>query len=261
MAAARGLRVLDATCPLVTKVHLEAVRFAGQGRSVILIGHQGHDEVTGIVGEAPGHVQIVSSVKDAEEVVVANPEEVAVITQTTLSIDDTRQIMEVLKRRFPRVVTPTREDICYATQNRQMAVKILAERVDAILVLGSANSSNSLRLQEVAQAVGARAYLIEDSNAIQPEWIEGLKCLGLTAGASTPENLVEETISYFSGLDGWEIEELKVAHERMTFTLPIDPPREQLVRLTRSLAGDIGFHQLGPTLRDRQATTVDRWWL
>jgi 4-hydroxy-3-methylbut-2-enyl diphosphate reductase len=228
-AAARRLKVIDATCPLVTKVHLEALRFAKEGRTIILIGHQGHDEVIGTMGEVPDHIRLVGSAEEAERVEVRDPERVAAITQTTLGVDDTREIIDILKRRFPKLVTPSSDDICYATQNRQTAVRVLAREADVILVLGSANSSNSQRLREVGESVGARSYLIEDAAHIVPAWLEGARCVGVTAGASAPEHLVQEVIEYFRALGVREIREVNAVDERVTFA----PPPELVADMPR----------------------------
>jgi 4-hydroxy-3-methylbut-2-enyl diphosphate reductase len=219
-AAAKGLRVIDATCPLVTKVHLEALKFAREGRWIILVGHSGHDEVIGTMGHAPGQMALVGSVEEAEQVQVPDPERVAVITQTTLSIDDTIEIVAVLKRRFPRAVFPPKDDICYATQNRQMAVKEMAGSVDLLLVIGSPNSSNSMRLVEVAQAVGVRAYLIDDISEIDPRWLEGVRTVGITAGASAPEHLVQQAVEFFKPMGISRVEELDGIREDVVFALP-----------------------------------------
>jgi 4-hydroxy-3-methylbut-2-enyl diphosphate reductase len=227
-AEAKHLRVIDATCPLVTKVHVEAVRFAGEGRSIILVGHAGHDEIVGTMGEAPECTQLVSSVEEAEKVQVSDPDRVAVTTQTTLGVDDTREIIDVLRRRFPKLVSPPSDDICYATQNRQWAVKLLAEEAEVILVLGSDNSSNSRRLREVAEMSGARAYLIEDASKIDPAWLDEVQCVGITAGASAPEHLVQEVVAYFKERGVEQVEEIEPVEEKVTFT----PPSE----LARALA-------------------------
>ena len=219
-AAERRLKVLDGTCPLVTKVHMEGLRYAQEGYSIILIGHRDHDEVAGTLGEAPDAMQLISSVEEAQSVKVKDSNKVAVITQTTLSLDDTREILETLRRRFPTLVTPAKDDICYATQNRQNAVKEMAKRVDLILVLGSRNSSNANRLCEVAREAGARAFLIDDPSEIQTEWLAGAKAVGVTAGASTPEELVQKTMDYLQSLGAHEIEELRVAEESVYFPLP-----------------------------------------
>ena len=219
-AAAKHLQVIDATCPLVTKVHIEALRFAKEGRSIILVGHAGHDEIVGTMGEAPQSTQLVSNVEEAEKVQVADPERVALTTQTTLGVDDTRDIIDVLRRRFPKLASPSSDDICYATQNRQWAVKLLAKQADLILVLGSDNSSNSRRLREVAEMSGARAYLIEDASKIDPAWLENVQSVGITAGASAPEHLVQDVVAYFKDRGVVEFEEIEPVEEKVTFTPP-----------------------------------------
>ena len=218
----RGLRVIDATCPLVTKVHLEVERYANEGRTVVLVGHAGHEEVKGTFGVAPGKVVLVGSVEEAEKVQLPDPDRVAAVTQTTLSIDDTRDILEVLKRRFPKMATPKTDDICYATQNRQNAVKELVQLSEAILVVGSKQSSNANRLVEVAKMRGARAFLVDSIADVEPEMMAGVKSLGLTASASSPEWLVEEIIGAFKNR-GAEVELLSVAKERVHFPLPMTP--------------------------------------
>src|SRR5256712_2153309 len=185
-AARRGLRAIDATCPLVTKVHLEAIRYARENYSIILIGHEDHDEVIGTLGEAPRRIFVIDSVAEVEKLKVPNPEKIAYLTQTTLSVDDTRDVIEALRRRFPRIVGPSRDDICYATQNRQAAVKTVAGDVDVLLVIGAANSSNSIRLVEVSQSTGTRAYLINDIRDVRREWLEGAQRIGVTAGGAAP---------------------------------------------------------------------------
>jgi 4-hydroxy-3-methylbut-2-en-1-yl diphosphate reductase len=224
-AAARGLRVIDATCPLVTKVHLEAVRFRNEGRSIILVGHKGHEEVAGTMGEVPGHVQLVGAPEEAERVEVPDPDRVAVVTQTTLGVDDANAIIDVLRRRFPKLVAPSSDDICYATQNRQTGVKSLAQRAGLVLVLGSDNSSNSQRLREVAVDCGARAHLIDNASEIDPAWLEGIECVGVTAGASVPEHLVEAVVGYFQQLGVTEVEEVEAVEERVTFAPPAELAR------------------------------------
>ncbi len=220
MAAARYLQVVDATCPLVTKVHLEAIRFAREGLSIILVGHAGHDEIVGTMGEVPEHIQLVGSVEEAEKVEVRNPDRIAVTTQTTLGVDDTREIIDVLKRRFPKLVTPSSDDICYATQNRQTAVKLLAKEADLVLVIGSDNSSNTRRLREVAEMSGARAFLIEDASKIDPAWLTGVGTVAITAGASAPEHLVQEVLAYFKNLGVSDVSEIEAVEETVTFTPP-----------------------------------------
>lgn len=225
-AAAKRLKVVDATCPLVTKVHQEAIRFAKEGRSIILVGHEGHEEVIGTMGEVPDHIQLVGSVEEAERIQVADTDRVAVTTQTTLGVDDAQEIIDVLKRRFPKLVTPTSDDICYATQNRQTAVKLVAKEADLVLVLGSHNSSNSRRLKEVAEGAGARAYLIEDASEIEPDWLKGAQCVAVTAGASAPEHLVQEVMAYFKAIGVEQIEEVEAIEEKVTFAPPSELVRD-----------------------------------
>ncbi|HYS16676.1 MAG TPA: 4-hydroxy-3-methylbut-2-enyl diphosphate reductase [Candidatus Binatia bacterium] len=218
-ARRRGLRAIDATCPLVTKVHLEAIRYARENYSIVLIGHQDHDEVIGTLGEAPDRIFVVASAAEAERLEVPNPDKVAYLTQTTLSVDDTRDVIEALRRKFPRIVGPSRNDICYATQNRQAAVKRLANDVDLLLVIGSANSSNAIRLVEVARTAGTRAYLINDVGDISSEWLEQAQRIGITAGASTPEVLVTQTVEALRG-QGVSVREVHVVEEDVRFALP-----------------------------------------
>jgi 4-hydroxy-3-methylbut-2-enyl diphosphate reductase len=229
-AAGRGLKVIDATCPLVTKVHHEAVRYAVEDRPIVLVGHEGHDEVIGTMGHAPEHIHLISSAAEAETLSVAAPDRVAVITQTTLSLDDTSAVVDVLRRRFPHILAPAKDDICYATQNRQLAVKALAGRTSVILVIGSRNSSNSNRLAEVARAQGARAHLIDDISQIEPAWLEGVDCLGITAGASAPEYLVDELVQYFRAQGVTEIEEISAVTEEVSFALPPELVRNRALR-------------------------------
>lgn len=219
-ADAKGLTAIDATCPLVTKVHREAITFARDGYTILLVGHAGHQEVVGTMGEAPDRIRLVETVEDVATVVVENPEKVAVITQTTLSIDDTAAVIDAIQARFPTVVFPPKEDICYATTNRQRAVKALATQVDLVLVIGSHNSSNSRRLAEVSQACGARAYLIDDVQAIDTRWFTQTTRVGITAGASAPERLVQEVVDYFRAQGVQTIEELAVVPESVSFGLP-----------------------------------------
>jgi 4-hydroxy-3-methylbut-2-enyl diphosphate reductase len=219
-AAQRRLRVIDATCPLVTKVHVEALRYAREGFEILLIGHRGHVEVEGTLGHAPDRMRLVETVADAERVAVRDPERVAVVTQTTLSVDDTREILEAIRRRFPKVRAPSKDDICYATQNRQTAVKELARRSDVVLVIGSHASSNANRLKEVAENEGSLARLIEDAGGIDPAWVASAACVGLTAGASTPESLVQEAIERLQGLGFRSVRDLTTATEHITFPLP-----------------------------------------
>lgn len=235
-AQARGLKVIDATCPLVTKVHNEAIKFAREGRSIVLVGHEGHDEVIGTMGEAPQAITLIGSEEQVEALQVLDPTKVAVITQTTLSVDETTGIVEALKQRFPHLAFPPSEDICYATTNRQTALKALAAQVDLILALGSQNSSNSKRLIEVAQGVGVQAYLIDDVSEIQPEWLEGAQAIGVTAGASAPEHLVQGVVSYFKELGVTDIEEIEPIKEEVNFALPKELVRDRahLLEATKS---------------------------
>ena len=218
-AQRRGLRVIDATCPLVTKVHLEAIRYAREGYSIILIGHEDHDEVIGTLGEAPDRILVVDSVEEVERLELPDPDKVAYLTQTTLSVDDTRDVIEALRRKFPKIVGPSRDDICYATQNRQTAVKRLVDDVDVLLVIGAANSSNAKRLVEVAQTAGTRAYLINDVGDIRSEWLVDSPRIGITAGASTPEILVTQAVEARRG-EGVKVREVHVVEEDVRFALP-----------------------------------------
>ncbi|PYY11622.1 MAG: 4-hydroxy-3-methylbut-2-enyl diphosphate reductase [Acidobacteria bacterium] len=218
---ARKLKVIDATCPLVTKVHVEAIKFAKQGNSLILVGHRDHDEIIGTLGEAPDVTQVVSSPAEVEKVHVPDPERVAYLTQTTLSLDEAKDIIEALKRKFPKIHGPHAQDICYATENRQIAVKNVAPQADLLLVVGSENSSNSNRLVEVATRLETPAYLIENFRAIRPEWLEDVKTVALTAGASAPECLVEEVVEYLSTKEGFNrVEEVEIMAENVRFGLP-----------------------------------------
>jgi 4-hydroxy-3-methylbut-2-en-1-yl diphosphate reductase len=219
-AKARGLKAIDATCPLVTKVHLEAVRYRKEGYTIILIGHRDHEEVIGTIGEAPDHIRLVSTAEEVDALNVSNPDKIAYLTQTTLSLDDTRSVIQRLRQRFPQIEGPAVDDICYATQNRQMAVQQLAKKVDVVLVLGSANSSNSNRLVEVAEKSGGRAYLIDDSKSINPDWLKAAKRVGITAGASSPELLIENVVQYLENFGFLEIEELHTVAENVHFALP-----------------------------------------
>lgn len=219
-ADSRELRVIDATCPLVTKVHGEVERFAVEGCTVILVGHAGHEEVKGTLGVVPGKVVLVQNVEEAERLEVPNPDRVAAVTQTTLSIDDTREIFATLRRRFPSLVSPKTDDICYATQNRQNAVKELVKVSDVVLVVGSKQSSNANRLVEVARTGGARSFLVDSLSDVEPAMLDGVRSLGLTASASSPEWLVEEIIGAFASR-GAQVELLSVAKERVRFQLPM----------------------------------------
>jgi 4-hydroxy-3-methylbut-2-enyl diphosphate reductase len=217
---ARGLKVIDATCPLVTKVHVEAVKFAKQGYSLVLVGHRDHDEIEGTLGEAPEATQVVSNVAEVEALVVPDPDRVAYLTQTTLSLDEARDIIHALKVKFPNIVGPHTQDICYATENRQVAVRNVAPGADLVLVVGSTNSSNSNRLVEVSNNLGTKAFLIDNSAAIDPKWLEGAASVAVTAGASAPEVLVEDVINYLQ-LNGYSsVEEVEVMPENVRFGLP-----------------------------------------
>jgi 4-hydroxy-3-methylbut-2-enyl diphosphate reductase len=219
-AKARRLDIIDATCPLVTKVHIEARRYAKEGRTILLIGHEGHDEVIGTMGEAPGRMILVEDADDLDQLEGLDPANVAFLTQTTLSVDDTRETIDAIRARFPEIKTPTKEDICYATQNRQEAVKAIAPRVDLLLVVGAANSSNSLRLVEVAKQNGVRAHRIDRASEIDAAWLEGARAVAITAGASTPERLVEEVTDFFRGLGVRAVEEFEMVRENVVFPLP-----------------------------------------
>jgi 4-hydroxy-3-methylbut-2-en-1-yl diphosphate reductase len=211
--------VIDATCPLVDKVHREVRKFAAQGYWIILVGHQNHDEIVGTRGEAPDRIRIVADVEDAKAVEVPDPDRLVVLTQTTLSVDDTREVVDVLKQRFPRLKIPAKEDICYATQNRQDAVKQLAREVDLVLVIGSRNSENSNQLAKVARAQGVAAHLIENYRAIDPRWLEGVRRVGVTSGASVPDALVQEAVEVFRR-KGAEVADLGFTEENIHFALP-----------------------------------------
>jgi 4-hydroxy-3-methylbut-2-enyl diphosphate reductase len=221
-AASRALPVIDATCPLVAKVHAEGRRYARQGREIVLIGHAGHAEVEGTIGQIDGTVYLVQTVEDAAALAVQNPDKLSYITQTTLSVDDTRGIIAALKARFPEIVGPDVRDICYATQNRQEAVHHLAELVDLILVVGSKNSSNSNRLREIGAELGRPSYLIDDAEHLQASWFEGIRTVGLTAGASAPEVLVKGVIEGLKQFGQIEIELLAGTPEDVKFKLPAE---------------------------------------
>jgi len=216
----RELRVIDATCPLVTKVHVEAVKFAREGYSLILIGHHDHDEVIGTLGEAPLVTQVVGSVEDVDSLNVPNPNKIAYLTQTTLSLDETRDIIDALKRKFPNIKGPAAQDICYATENRQTAVRNVSDHADLLLVVGSVNSSNSNRLVEVARNLGTSAHLIENYRSIRPEWLEGVNTIALTAGASAPEILVQQTVEFLVEAGFSNMREVEVMPENVRFGLP-----------------------------------------
>ena len=230
----RQLFTIDATCPLVSKVHLEAVRFAGEGRTVILIGHAGHDEAVGTLGEAPEQMLLVETVEDVDALVVPDPRKVAYITQTTLSVDEAKQIIARLKMRFPDIVGPPKKDICYATQNRQDAVKMFLPVADVVLVLGSRNSSNSNRLAEIAREGGRPAYLIDGADEIDPQWLEGRETVLVTAGARAPEEVVEQCVAYLVDRYNATIEQGTVREEHAHFGLPVElREAEEALRTTR----------------------------
>jgi len=219
-ARARGLKVFDATCPLVTKVHVELAKMRAQGREVIMIGHAGHPEVEGTMGQSDGGMYLVESVGAVEALGVRDPASLAYVTQTTLSIDDAAEIVAALKRRFPQIVGPRRDDICYATQNRQDAVKVMAVRCDVVVVVGSPNSSNSNRLREVASRRGTQAYMVDDADELRPEWLAGKKIVGVTAGASAPEALVQAVVARLREMGAGDVRELDGVVEKIVFPLP-----------------------------------------
>lgn len=221
-AERRNLRVFDATCPLVTKVHAEVIRMRKEGREIVMIGHRGHPEVEGTMGQSRQGIYLVETEADIASLHVKDPDRLAYVTQTTLSVDDAAQVIAALKRRFPNIAGPRKNDICYATQNRQDAVKTLASAADIVLVVGSKNSSNSNRLREVAEARGARAYLIDDAGQIDPAWLDGGARIGVTAGASAPEVLVREVIEKLTRDGARRIAQIEGAEERITFVLPKD---------------------------------------
>ncbi len=219
-AKERGLKVIDATCPLVTKVHVEAIKFAKQGYSLVLVGHRDHEEVEGTQGEAPDVTQVVSTVEEVRALVVPDPDKVAYLTQTTLSLDEARTMIEALKLKFPTIVGPHAQDICYATENRQTAVKNVAHTADLVLVVGSRNSSNSNRLVEVSENLGTRSFLIDKAEDIQPEWLQGVGKVAVTAGASAPEVLVQEVVSFLRERGYGDATEVEVMPENVRFGLP-----------------------------------------
>ena len=219
-AAERGLGVIDATCPLVSKVHIEGQRYANQGREIILIGHAGHPEIEGTMGRIVGRVHLISRPEEVAALAVSDPDKLAFITQTTLSVDDTRAVIDALKERFPSIVGPDTKDICYATQNRQRAARDLAKLVDVVLVVGAPNSSNSNRLREIAAECGVPSYLIEDADALQPGWLEGATTVGITAGASAPAELVEALIGRLREIAPVELAVLPGVTENVRFRIP-----------------------------------------
>jgi len=219
-SAARNLRTIDATCPLVTKVHVEARRFAEQGFTIILVGHDGHEEVEGTTGEAPDSIILVESAEDVDALEVEDPDRVAMITQTTLSVDETSDIIARLREKFPNLTTPKSDDICYATTNRQLAVKQLARECDLVLVVGSKNSSNSNRLVDVTRDLGTASYLIDNAGEVQEDWLEGVETVGITSGASAPEKLVSELVDFFRARGTDDVSELRAIDEDVRFMLP-----------------------------------------
>jgi 4-hydroxy-3-methylbut-2-enyl diphosphate reductase len=219
-ADARGLKVFDATCPLVTKVHVEVARMRDHGREVVMIGHEGHPEAEGTMGQSPDGMYLVENEEDVARLVVKDPERLAYVTQTTLSIDDAARVIAALKARFPAIVGPKKDDICYATQNRQDAVKFMAPMCDVVIVVGSPNSSNSNRLREVARNLGRDAYLVDKADELRPEWIAGKRTIGVTAGASAPEVLVHEVILRLQAMGAKRVRELEGISEAVTFPLP-----------------------------------------
>jgi 4-hydroxy-3-methylbut-2-enyl diphosphate reductase len=228
-AASRRLSTIDATCPLVTKVHVEARKFAAEGYTIVLIGHEGHEEVEGTTGEAPENIVLVQTEEDVDRLEIDRPDKVAYITQTTLSVDETLGIIRKLRERFPDIVGPKTDDICYATQNRQDAVKQLAPYCDLVLVIGSRNSSNSNRLVEVAKERGTRAHLIDYESEVEPEWLDGVETVGITSGASAPEELVQRLVAFFRERGAEEVSEFEVVEEDVRFMMPKEI-RKQVVR-------------------------------
>jgi len=230
-AAERGLKTIDATCPLVTKVHHEAKRFAGDDYDILLIGHEGHEEVEGTAGEAPGHIQLVQSPDDVAGIVVRDPSKVAWLSQTTLSVDETMATVDAIRARFPQLLDPPSDDICYATQNRQLAIKEISAEADLVIVVGSANSSNSVRLAEVALEAGAKtAYRVDDASEIDPAWLEGVDKVSVTSGASVPEDLVQGVLSFLAGHGYPDAEAVHTAEESLIFALPPELRRDLRAR-------------------------------
>ena len=221
-----GLKVFDATCPLVTKVHVEVVRMREQGREIIMIGHKGHPEVEGTLGQTQGGMYLVETPEDVQALQVRDPEKLAFVTQTTLSVDDAAVVAQALRERFPNIVEPKKSDICYATQNRQDAVKIMAPQCDVVIVVGSPNSSNSNRLREVAERMGVSAYLVDAPDMIRPEWLAGAQRVGLTAGASAPDDLVLQVVERLKELGAASVRKLTGVEERIAFPLPRELSRK-----------------------------------
>jgi 4-hydroxy-3-methylbut-2-en-1-yl diphosphate reductase len=233
-AAARRLNTIDATCPLVTKVHVQARRYAADGYTIVLIGHEGHEEVVGTMGEAPGQIILVESAEDVERLQFAPGTKLAYITQTTLSVDETSEIIQALRRRFPTIYAPKKEDICYATSNRQWAVKEMLAEIDLLLVIGSRNSSNSNRLVEVARANGVEAYLVDDETEIDERWLDGVGIVGITSGASAPEKLVVRVCDWFRERGVTDIEPYRLVSEDVEFRLPVELRRELALAETQA---------------------------
>jgi 4-hydroxy-3-methylbut-2-enyl diphosphate reductase len=227
---ARSLRTIDATCPLVTKVHVEARKFAEQGYTIVLVGHAGHEEVEGTMGEAPKSIVLIETEADVDALEVEDPDRVAYISQTTLSVDETNAIIARLRERFPNIVGPRTDDICYATTNRQAAVRQMARECDLVLVIGSANSSNSNRLVEVARDHGADSYLIDNETGVREEWLEGKRVVGITSGASAPEELVQRLVEFFRSRGTEDVSEFEVVQEDVRFMLPREIRRELAAR-------------------------------
>jgi 4-hydroxy-3-methylbut-2-enyl diphosphate reductase len=219
-AAERGLQTIDATCPLVTKVHVEAKKFAAEGYTIVLIGHEGHEEVEGTMGEAPGNIVLIETEQDVDELEIEDPDKVAFLTQTTLSVDETDRVIRRLRERFPNVTGPKSDDICYATTNRQLAVRQMARECDLVLVIGSRNSSNSNRLVEVARDHGADSYLIDNETQVEEEWLEGKRVVGISSGASAPEELVQRLVEFFRARGTREVSQFEVVQEDVRFMLP-----------------------------------------
>ncbi|UIX31063.1 4-hydroxy-3-methylbut-2-enyl diphosphate reductase [Streptomyces sp. GQFP] len=251
-AAAGKLATIDATCPLVTKVHKEAVRFAKEDYDILLIGHEGHEEVIGTSGEAPDHITLVDGPKDVSKVEVRDPSRVVWLSQTTLSVDETMETVDALKEKFPQLISPPSDDICYATQNRQLAVKQMGEEADLVIVVGSRNSSNSIRLVEVAKLAGARAaYLVDFADEIDEAWLDGVSTVGVTSGASVPEILVEQVLEYLSQRGFEDVELVKAAEESITFSLP-----KELRRDLRAEAAELVAQRMGVAPATPTATTT-----
>jgi 4-hydroxy-3-methylbut-2-en-1-yl diphosphate reductase len=229
-AEARGLKKIDATCPLVTKVHVEAKKFAAQGYTIVLIGHEGHEEVEGTMGEVPDHIVLIETEEDVEGLEVENPDKVAYLTQTTLSVDETDRVIRRLRERFPNVVGPRTDDICYATTNRQMAVRQMARECDLVLVIGSRNSSNSNRLVEVARDHGAESHLIDNEAQVEEEWLRDKRVVGISSGASAPEELVQSLVDFFRRRGTQEVSEFEVVQEDVRFMLPKEIRKELAAR-------------------------------